>query len=313
MSMQHIEDGVLHAWLDDALDADVGMDGEAVARHLAECDQCRRRLEEARASKAAVSAMFLASDAPLPPPPSFQVLESAARSGGDAPVRPVGGRSKRRSGWTRGPRVRLAWAATIAVAVSAGVLARELSDRRGIDLPATLEYEREAVHAQPDEEAPRQAAERQKAESAELRQAPTEPARVDADELAGRERLEANPAPALIASAPRVAGCWRSATDSPGGVTAWFRLEAKPDPFVAEDSRTFESDAEAGVMSPSTASWRPLGADSIIVAFPGLEIRLRVEEDRLAGVYRGSMNRDAEDAAYSVSELSFERVPCPNR
>ncbi|MCL7964866.1 MAG: hypothetical protein M8858_05560, partial [marine benthic group bacterium] len=67
--MQHIEDGVLHAWLDDALDADVGMDGEAVARHLAECDQCRRRLEEARASKAAVSAMFLASDAPLPPPP----------------------------------------------------------------------------------------------------------------------------------------------------------------------------------------------------------------------------------------------------
>ncbi len=312
MSMQHIDEGVLHAWLDGAIDADAGAEGEAVARHLAECAECRARLEEARTSGAAVSAMLLASNALVPPPPSFAALESAARSKDDAPDRSTGGHSKPRASWRRGPRVRLAWAATVAVAVSAGLLARELSDRRGLDLPATLESEREALREEPPGEPSRQKSEQKNAESAELRQAPAAAPRVDADEMAGRARSEATPSPALIASVPAATGCWRSTAGTPGGIPGWFRLRENPDRDLGEGSRTVEMDSETGAMSPSSATWKPLGADSIVVSFPGLEARLRVVADRLEGTSRDTRNREAVEAAHAASELSFERVPCPS-
>jgi hypothetical protein len=243
MSASHIDEGLLHAWLDGALDADSGIEGGAMARHLAECTECRARLEEARASKLTVSAMLAASDAPVAPPPDFHSIEAAAKAEIDMTDRSGGASSKWSSGWRRGPRVPLAWAATVAVAVSAGLLARELSDRRGVDLPPTLEYQREAMQAEPlAERAPEKSAQETPA-SAEKRQAPTAApetggaesregaaaqieedraitltreapaeARADRAETIGLERLEAAGSPVLMAENRGVVGCWRASS-----------------------------------------------------------------------------------------------------
>ena len=311
MSRQHIDDGVLHAWLDGALEPDTGAEDDVVAQHLAECAECRGRLEEARASKYAVSAMLSASDVPVPPPPAFATLESAAGSKDDDSASSTPEHSKRTSGWRRGPRVRLAWAATIAVAVSAGLLARELSDRRGIDLPATLEYEREAMQAELDEEPPRQKSEQRAEVAEEAREVPTEAPLSDADELAGRARLQATPSPALSASKSDATGCWSSIASTPAGVPTWLRLRENSGPAQPGAARIVEFESDSGVVLPPTASWEPLGADSLLLSFPGFEVRLRVEVDRLAGIYRVTTGVNAKKGAASGSELSFERVPCP--
>ena len=342
MSASHIDEGLLHAWLDGALDADSGIEGEAMARHLAECAECRTRLEEARASKLAVSAMLAASDAPVAPPPDFHAIEAAAKAEIDIADRSDGASSKRSSGWRRGPRVRLAWAATVAVAVSAGLLARELSDRRGVDLPPTLEYQREAMQAEPLEERAREKSAQEMPTSAEERQpstgvpetggdesredaaAPVEedragkltreaPAesRADRAETTGLERLEAAGSPVLMSEKRAVVGCWRANSEVGTGRPRWLRLQESADPAAEGAWRTAEAVREPGADRWPIGSWEPAGTDSIVVSFPGFTIRLRVETDALTGHSRSTAKTDAENVTVPSEELTFERIPCP--
>ena len=105
--MQHVDEGLLHAWLDGEI-AELGPAVEAeVRRHLDECGGCRARLEEERAIRERAT-FLLRRDAPavgeIPP---FETLTARG-----APAR------RARTG------TMLAWAASLVFAVAAGWLAR---------------------------------------------------------------------------------------------------------------------------------------------------------------------------------------------
>jgi anti-sigma factor RsiW len=110
--VQHLDDGRLHAYLDGHLrDGTVGRD--YVERHLAECASCRARLEEERRVRDRARAILgAAGPVKVAMPPFEAVLERAerqrtSRSG----IRPV---------------VALAWAASLALALTVGWYARSL-------------------------------------------------------------------------------------------------------------------------------------------------------------------------------------------
>jgi hypothetical protein len=130
--MSHLTDGQLHAYLDGSVEA---LDGATLAEarsHIAACDDCSARLEAARLVRdEAVSLLGTAAPSSFSPPP-FEELERRAAlvgsigdnageppSGGDSvSAKPTG--AGRRS-WRPGS---LAWAASLAVALTAGWMAR---------------------------------------------------------------------------------------------------------------------------------------------------------------------------------------------
>lgn len=157
--MSHIDEGRLHAWLDGALGPQSGPEGAAMAVHLEECDECRSRLEEARAVRERARAALSAADSPPLAAPPFVDLVARARSDGWTPDDPsdresvrIRSRTAGPAGRSRIPRVGLAWAASITIAVGAGLLGRELALQRGGDLPAELDFGRESVEAPADEQ-----------------------------------------------------------------------------------------------------------------------------------------------------------------
>lgn len=105
--MRHVDEGLLHAWLDGQLDALGPGAAEEAARHLESCGECRARLEEARAVRGRAEALLRGDLLSVEIPP-FEAL--AARAGAPA-RRPRRGRA-------------LAWAASVVLAVGAGWLAR---------------------------------------------------------------------------------------------------------------------------------------------------------------------------------------------
>ncbi len=108
--MSHVDEGMLHAYLDHA-DRPSG-EWRAVEDHLASCADCRQRLDDARALRERAAVILEASGpAAVPVPPFDTVL---ARAGGKAPRRVLGiGRLRA-----------LGWAASIALAVGVGWMAR---------------------------------------------------------------------------------------------------------------------------------------------------------------------------------------------
>ncbi|MGH7556154.1 MAG: anti-sigma factor family protein, partial [Longimicrobiales bacterium] len=115
--MSHVDEGLLHAYLDGAFPLGHAQ-GEEIEAHLAVCVDCRALLEEARALKDR-SQMVLRHAAPpdvrIPP---FEELR-ARRGGALAP----GSSTKR--GWFPPPR--LAWAASLVLALGAGWMANDLA------------------------------------------------------------------------------------------------------------------------------------------------------------------------------------------
>jgi hypothetical protein len=111
--MPHIDDGILHAWLDGAVPALAeagalpdGMDTAAVASHLRSCADCAARLEAEREIREAAGLVLADAGLGAVDVPPF---EHVAGEAGQAP----------RSGWHR-RLVPLAWAASLVLAIGAG-------------------------------------------------------------------------------------------------------------------------------------------------------------------------------------------------
>ena len=96
--MSHVDEGQLHAYLDGGLSA---MDAVRVERHLAECAPCRQRLEEARALVQRAARLLEWTNPPERAAPPLAELPPARET----------------------PRWRtpVAWAATIVLALGAGI------------------------------------------------------------------------------------------------------------------------------------------------------------------------------------------------
>lgn len=122
--MQHIDEGLLNAYLDDALDAYPPEDARWVQEHLESCGECELRLEEQRSIRAAAHTLL---DGAAPAGVEFASLEALrAEAHGATPAEegdPAAAMSR-----ARGPGVfvQLSWAASILVAVGAGWMARDL-------------------------------------------------------------------------------------------------------------------------------------------------------------------------------------------
>lgn len=126
--MSHIDEGLLHARLDGAL-APEDPEWRAARQHLETCADCRRRFEEARALRDAVGEILAASASDSAPRPKFADLEAAASARRpERPTRsaPDGARPR----WWRSP-ARLAWAASLVLAVGAGWMGRALIETGG--------------------------------------------------------------------------------------------------------------------------------------------------------------------------------------
>ncbi len=122
--MQHIDDGLLNAYLDNALDAYPAEDARWVEEHLPTCDECERRLEEHRVVRTAAHGLFedtAPSGFELASLDDLRARATAAEAGvEDAPPRQARPRS------APGVFVQLSWAASIIVALGAGWVARDL-------------------------------------------------------------------------------------------------------------------------------------------------------------------------------------------
>jgi hypothetical protein len=121
MPMSHVDDGTLHAYLDGALSEEEPNRDELEA-HLRVCADCRVRLEVALADRdRSREILGLLAPQEILTPPFEEML--ARREARDAPGRPG-----TRGGPGRGSRrigpIRLAWAASILLALGGGWMAR---------------------------------------------------------------------------------------------------------------------------------------------------------------------------------------------
>jgi hypothetical protein len=127
--MPHIAEGDLHAWLDGGLAEDSPED-RRLRIHVEVCADCRARLEEARRLRFA-AAKILADAVPATGDmPRFEELQRKA--GGEAPGSSVAHALRHRlgrGGWRSIER--LAWAASVVLAVGAGWMGREILVERG--------------------------------------------------------------------------------------------------------------------------------------------------------------------------------------
>ena len=79
--MSHIDEGRLHAWLDGALGPESGPEGAAMDQHLATCDECRMRLEEASAVRERARSVLASADHSLREAPPFAEIVARAQAG----------------------------------------------------------------------------------------------------------------------------------------------------------------------------------------------------------------------------------------
>lgn len=134
--MRHVDEGTLHALLDGALRAEDPAMAAEVESHMAECEDCRARLEAATELRRDAGDILdaTAPDRAAAIPPFAAVLARAERraDGPDAAIRPDNGdegftpvrrhAAAREIEWIR----RLSWAATLVIALGTGYLIRGL-------------------------------------------------------------------------------------------------------------------------------------------------------------------------------------------
>ncbi len=128
--MPHISDGNLHAWIDGAIPKD-SPEGQSVRKHLDTCPDCRSRLEDARHFVAEAGEILAAATPDLESMPAFEEIQARVAEAdlrGDDQGR---GRSRGslRAKWRSFER--LAWAATVVLALGAGWIGRTVLIDRG--------------------------------------------------------------------------------------------------------------------------------------------------------------------------------------
>jgi hypothetical protein len=141
--MSHVDEGLLHAYLDGAFPLGHAQ-ADQIEAHLAVCVDCRVRFEDARVLKDR-SQMVLRHAAPpdvrIPP---FEELR--ARRGGGA----AGPASSTKRGWLPSPR--MAWAASLVLALGAGWMANDLVRSSAPTASESIEVKRFATE---QDESPR--------------------------------------------------------------------------------------------------------------------------------------------------------------
>jgi len=125
--MSHIPDGLLHAYLDGALDHLGEGESAEVRDHLEACAECRARLDAERELRETAGALLADADPGVPAMPSFEELRRRARD--TAPVEAVPSPTpdpevaeESSRGRSKGPSRHwgLAWAATILLSLGLG-------------------------------------------------------------------------------------------------------------------------------------------------------------------------------------------------
>jgi hypothetical protein len=118
--MSHIDEGLLHAYIDGQT---AGAERSGLEQHVAGCAECRARLEEARALRDRSAGILSGSGPAAVTPPPFEEVVARSRSV-----------EARRRVFRRNRLTALGWAATLVIAVGVGWIAR---GTLGIDERAT--------------------------------------------------------------------------------------------------------------------------------------------------------------------------------
>jgi hypothetical protein len=117
--MSHVDDGTLHTYLDGALDSLGSAEAVRVREHLASCEECARRLEQEAALRDEAAAVLAGAVPEVGDLPSFDDLRTRAAMA-----------RSRSAGW----RIeRLAWAASVVVALGTGWMLRGASVPGGVE------------------------------------------------------------------------------------------------------------------------------------------------------------------------------------
>lgn len=130
--MSHIDDGMLHAYLDGALDEYPAAEAARVREHLEACGECRDRLEAERAIRNR-AASILGATVPRVDVPTLEELRSYARA------------ADSRSSAAPSRLQRLGWAASIAVALGTGWILRGERIDRSASVAVSVPAERSAT------------------------------------------------------------------------------------------------------------------------------------------------------------------------
>lgn len=112
VGMSHMDDGRLHAYLDEELTAE---ETEQLRAHLASCAECRERLDVASEVRTRAHAILRLADPPAVEMPDFATLRARGARPAPAPA----------ASW-RQRSLLLPWAASLVLALGAGWFAQEL-------------------------------------------------------------------------------------------------------------------------------------------------------------------------------------------
>ncbi len=261
--MSHVDEGTLHAYLD-AGAPDAGADGawQDVAAHLAECVECRARLEEAGAVRARAAAILdTAGPAEIRMPP-FDEIRDRARGG---PSR-RGGPARYRA---------LAWAATVVLAAGVGWYAGFMARAEAPGAESAIAARRDVAAAPSpaaDLPAPRPAGEEARTgfARAQRRDEPGRAGQREADAATGArppaDQAPATPAPAarpsLAQAAERKAAAEHPDTVQRDSVRRFPAEGAIHLEEVVVSGLAADADSITGADAGGRPAWRPVNADA---------------------------------------------------
>jgi hypothetical protein len=256
--MSHVDEGTLHAYLDGELEGIQPGATATLEAHLAGCEECRARLEDARRVRERASRILEQAGAPPVDVPPFDVVLRRARGAHSAPGAAGPGR--------RRPFLPLAWAASIALALLGGWWAHDMARRTP---PATVLFEAavQAADAAAQPEAAPPATGGQDAPASAAPVAPPTPAQLRPGQRAtGSEEVAATPSRLAERGAPSVAAP-RTAARALDAV-AGERVQAFGAAQAAADARRGEAarapggaDAAAALVAADAAvagAWTPV-------------------------------------------------------
>ena len=271
--MSHVDDGILHGYLDGEL---APAEARGVDAHLAQCPECRRRVDEERALIARAAELLAVATPPDRALPPFRAGDVKAPT---------------RLWWQ--VRLPLAWAATVALALGIGTYLGS-DEQRAPEAEAARSTVAPPL-ARP--EPPRQDLTRRETRVATgaARTAPAAPPA--APQARARVDNIAVPRPEPVMSADRAAA----------GVADSMRLEARPE-WIAQRKASGEERSQwqkEGAISIDSAR-RVLGADPLVV--PGVPIEA-LYRGRAIGYADVVIVEQALDSTTTIEVITARTAP----